>query len=69
MERFGKARMDSSLKYLCYRLQKLCSDILHRVTEKVHTSLRIFLARVRKLSRPSVQINVAAEGGRQLNVA
>jgi hypothetical protein len=27
------------------------------------------LARVRKLSRPSVQINVAAEGGRQLNVA
>lgn len=26
------------------------------------------LARVRKLSRPSVQINVAAEGGRQLNV-
>jgi hypothetical protein len=27
------------------------------------------LARVRKLARPSVQINVAAEGGRQLNVA
>lgn len=27
------------------------------------------LARVRKLSRPSVQINVAAEGGRQVNVA
>lgn len=27
------------------------------------------LARVRRLSRPSVQINVAAEGGRQLNVA
>jgi hypothetical protein len=27
------------------------------------------LARVRKLSRPSVQINVATEGGRQLNVA
>ena len=27
------------------------------------------LARVRKLSQPSVQINVAAEGGRQLNVA
>jgi hypothetical protein len=27
------------------------------------------LARVRKLLRPSVQINVAAEGGRQLNVA
>jgi len=27
------------------------------------------LARVRKLSRPSLQINVAAEGGRQLNVA
>jgi len=27
------------------------------------------LARVRKLSRPNVQINVAAEGGRQLNVA
>jgi hypothetical protein len=27
------------------------------------------LTRVRKLSRPSVQINVAAEGGRQLNVA
>jgi hypothetical protein len=27
------------------------------------------LARVRKLSRLSVQINVAAEGGRQLNVA
>jgi hypothetical protein len=27
------------------------------------------LARVRKLSRPSVQINVATEGGRQVNVA
>ncbi len=27
------------------------------------------LARVRKLSRPNVQINVAAEGGRQVNVA
>ena len=27
------------------------------------------LARVRRLARPSVQINVAAEGGRQLNVA
>lgn len=27
------------------------------------------IARVRKLSRPNVQINVAAEGGRQLNMA
>lgn len=27
------------------------------------------LARVRKFSRPPVQVNVAAEGGRQLNVA
>ena len=27
------------------------------------------LARVQRLSRPSLQINVAAEGGRQLNVA
>jgi hypothetical protein len=27
------------------------------------------LARVRKLARPSVQINVATDGGRQLNVA
>jgi hypothetical protein len=27
------------------------------------------LARVRKLARPSVQINVTTEGGRQLNVA
>lgn len=27
------------------------------------------LARVRKLSRPSVQVNIAAEGGQQVNVA
>ena len=27
------------------------------------------LARVRKMARPSVQINVAAEGGQQVNVA
>jgi hypothetical protein len=39
------------------------------LAQKRFTRACVSLARVRKVARPSVQINVAAEGGRQVNVA
>ncbi len=61
--RHSAVTLDNSLKTLNFMDRRLTA------AHKRFTRACESLARVRRLSRPNVQVNIAAEGGQQVNVA